>query len=116
MDETTTGREAAMAALAGTAVQRLFVGGPLHGEVRTMAPEQMNAAVEDRAREVDVTTMSSSSRVMLPTPYHYRAMRFAQRGVGWRWVMVGQDVDDPDRALREALVRRWLAEAPDGAV
>lgn len=93
-----------LAALAGTAVDRLFLGGPLDGEVRTMAPDRYDVVALWPAEPVTSAW---------PRECYYRARLFGMPEVGGRFVMVAQDVQDVDRALFQWLAKRWLAEAPE---
>ena len=108
-----------LAALAGSAVVRLFLGGPLDGQLRTVNPDSGVVYAQVPPPPIDirqwlaqgepVETEAVASKTVVYVP-----KRFAIRGVGWRAVMVTPDVADPDRALMQWLARQWVEAAPEG--
>lgn len=107
------GREAVLAALAGTAVERLFLGGPLDGQVRTMAPDQ-HYVVAERPVRSSFSPQTGEVEHLEVDRCTYRSMRYAHPEAGWRAVMLAPDVPDPEQALFQWLAKRWLLEAPEG--
>jgi hypothetical protein len=110
-------REVVLAALAGTTVERLFLGGPLDGEVHSMAPDQRDWIALWPQSSHSVSSMLGSTEILDEEftfrECRYRAQRYRHPEVGERYVMVAGDVGDLDRALYQWLAKRWLAEAPE---
>ena len=109
-------REATLAALAGTAVDRLFLGGPFHGTMRTVNPD----AGPVYAREaptwtgaVGWTPATEPEVVLIESQVVTYRPRRVRLGSWSRTIMAADTVEDPVRELADWLLMSWIMEAPE---
>ena len=106
-------REITLATLAGTAVTRPFLGGPLDGEERTVAADQFQVVAVEQPEWSAAVFTSRHVEAQRLKQVVYNAKAFADPVEGLRYVMVAPNVRDVDHALYQWLAKRWLREAPE---
>lgn len=111
-------REATLAALAGTAVDRLFLGGPLHGTMRTVNPDAGPVYAQEAPMRIGAVGWTPATEPEVVHAIEFRVVTYRPRRVrlgSWsRTIMAADTVEDPVRELTDWLLTSWIMEAPEG--